>query len=110
MRPTGNQRDRFPVRLCGRDARDVSAVRLAEHHLNADSKDVVGAGLGLVATMAALVLALLIVSAKSSHDTQSTEVRAGTVASWENECVDIWVSGLFSRRGGRVVKGTRLLM
>jgi Protein of unknown function (DUF4239) len=47
---------------------------LPENHLNADSKDVVKAGLGLVATMAALVLALLIASAKSSHDTQSAEV------------------------------------
>jgi len=49
-------------------------VVLPEHHLNADSRDVVKAGIGLVATMAALVLALLIASAKSSHDTQSTEI------------------------------------
>jgi Protein of unknown function (DUF4239) len=47
---------------------------LPEHHLNADSRDVIKAGIGLVATMAALVLALLIASAKSSHDTQSTEI------------------------------------
>jgi len=42
--------------------------------LSEDSKDVVKLGMGLIATMAALVLALLIASAKSSHDTQSTEV------------------------------------
>ncbi len=45
-----------------------------EHHLNADSKDVVKLGMGLIATMSALVLALLIASAKSSHDTQNSEV------------------------------------
>src|SRR5260370_21271274 len=47
---------------------------LPEHHLNADSRDVVKAGIGLVATMAVLVRALLIASAKRSHDTQSTEI------------------------------------
>ena len=47
---------------------------LPEHHLNDDSKDVVKLGMGLIATMAALVLALLIASAKSSHDMQSTEI------------------------------------
>lgn len=47
---------------------------LPKHHLNEDSKDAVKLGMGLIATMAALVLALLIASAKSSHDTQTTEV------------------------------------
>ena len=47
---------------------------LPEHHLSNDSKDVVKLGMSLIATMAALVLALLIASAKSSHDMQSTEV------------------------------------
>ena len=45
-----------------------------EHHLSADSKEVVKLGMGLIATMSALVLALLIASAKSSHDTQNGEV------------------------------------
>ncbi len=45
-----------------------------EHHLSSDSKDVIKLGMGLIATMSALVLALLIASAKSSHDTQSGEV------------------------------------
>src|SRR5437899_2456295 len=44
------------------------------HHLSAESKDVVKLGMGLIATMSALVLALLIASAKSSHDTQNGEV------------------------------------
>jgi hypothetical protein len=43
---------------------------LHERHLNADSKDVVKLGMGLIATMSALVLGLLIASAKSSFDAQ----------------------------------------
>jgi len=35
---------------------------LPEHHLSADSKDVVKLGIALIATMAALVLSLLIAS------------------------------------------------
>jgi hypothetical protein len=42
--------------------------------LSADSKDVVKLGIGLVGTMAALVLGLLVASAKGSYDTQSTEL------------------------------------
>jgi hypothetical protein len=49
-------------------------VSLPQHHLGADSRDVVKLGMGLVATMAALVLGLLIASAKSSYDTQSAEL------------------------------------
>jgi hypothetical protein len=43
---------------------------LPEHHLGGESRDVVKLGMGLVATMAALVLGLLVASAKSSFDTQ----------------------------------------
>jgi hypothetical protein len=43
---------------------------LPEHHLNSESKDVVKLGMGLIGTMTALVLGLLIASAKSSFDTQ----------------------------------------
>ena len=43
---------------------------LPEHHLSAESKDVVKLGMGLIGTMTALVLGLLIASAKSSFDTQ----------------------------------------
>ncbi len=42
---------------------------LPEHHLSADSKDVMKMGTGTVATMAALVLGLLISSAKGTFDT-----------------------------------------
>jgi hypothetical protein len=44
---------------------------LPEYHLSSDSKDVVKLGMGLVSTMAALVLGLLIASAKSSYDVQN---------------------------------------
>src|SRR4030081_2092617 len=47
---------------------------LPEHHLSADDKDFVRLGTGLIGTIAALVLGLLIASAKSSYDTQSTQV------------------------------------
>src|SRR6516165_1391537 len=43
---------------------------LPEHHLSQDTKDVVKLGMGLIGTIAALVLGLLIASAKSSYDTQ----------------------------------------
>jgi len=46
-------------------------VRLPESHLSADSKDVVRLGVGLIGTLTALVIGLMIASAKSSYDTQS---------------------------------------
>ena len=49
-------------------------VILPEHHLSTESKDVIKLGMGLTATMSALVLALLISSAKSSYDTQRNEL------------------------------------
>jgi hypothetical protein len=48
---------------------------LPAHHLTDESKDVVKLGTGLIATMAALVLGLLIASAKSSYDRQENELR-----------------------------------
>lgn len=46
---------------------------LPEHHLNVESKDIIKLGMGLVATMSALVLALLIGSAQSSYGTKQSE-------------------------------------
>jgi len=48
---------------------------LPKHHLSPESKDVVKLGMGVIATMSALVLSLLIASAKSSYDVQSNEIR-----------------------------------
>jgi hypothetical protein len=47
---------------------------LPQHHLNKESQDVVRLGVGLIATIAALVLGLLIAAAKGSFDTQSGQV------------------------------------
>src|SRR5207249_6728295 len=47
---------------------------LPEDHLSADSRDAVKLAMGLVATMAALVLGLLVSSAKGSYDTERSEV------------------------------------
>jgi hypothetical protein len=47
---------------------------LPEAHLSVDSKDAVKLAMGLVATMTALVLGLLVSSAKDSYDTKRSEV------------------------------------
>jgi hypothetical protein len=54
----------------------VLHVKLPDRHLDADSRDVVKLVMGLIATMAALVLSLLIASANSSYDRQSSELKA----------------------------------
>jgi hypothetical protein len=56
--------------LLGRVIRRV----LPEHHLTSDSRDGIKLALGLVSTMSALVLGLLVSSAKSSYDTERGEV------------------------------------
>jgi hypothetical protein len=45
---------------------------IPDPHLSGDSKDVVKMGTGLIATLTALVLGLLVASAKSSFDSQRT--------------------------------------
>jgi hypothetical protein len=49
-------------------------VMLPEHHLTSDTKDVVKLGSGLIGTMAALVLGLLVGSAKSAYDARKSEI------------------------------------
>ena len=53
------------------------AVRplLSEHHLHSDSKDVVKLTAGLIGTLTALVLGLLIASAKTTFDQKTNQVR-----------------------------------
>src|SRR5215469_15317910 len=46
---------------------------LPEHHLSPESKDVVKLGIAVIATMAALVLSLLLSSAKSSFDARNQQ-------------------------------------
>jgi hypothetical protein len=48
--------------------------RLPTEHMSSDSKDVLRLGMGLVATTVALVLGLLVASAKSFYDSQNNEV------------------------------------
>jgi hypothetical protein len=47
---------------------------LPEAHLSTESKDVVKLGIALIATMAALVLRLMLHSAKSSFDARNREL------------------------------------
>src|ERR1700682_6052046 len=54
--------------------------RLPKHHLSGETKDVVKLGTGLIGTIAALVLGLLIASANSTFQTQSTQVQQLTAA------------------------------
>jgi len=58
----------FGGALCGMFLRTV----LPANYFGADTKDIVKLGMALVSTMAALVLGLLIASAKSSYDAQNT--------------------------------------
>jgi hypothetical protein len=47
---------------------------LPEHHLSSETKDTVKLAMGLVATMTALVLGLLVASAKGAYDAQKSSV------------------------------------
>ena len=48
---------------------------LSDDHLREDVRDVIRLSTGLIGTMAALVLGLLIASAKSSYDTRTTQIK-----------------------------------
>lgn len=50
---------------------------LPDHHLNNDSKETVKLGAGMMATLSALVLGLLVSSAKNNFDTMSAEITQG---------------------------------
>jgi Protein of unknown function (DUF4239) len=50
---------------------------LPPHHLDAASKDTVKVGAGMLATLTALVLGLLVSSAKSSFDAMNTAIASG---------------------------------
>ena len=65
----------FALILCGIFIGALLRTTLPEQHLSKESQDVVRLGVGLIATMAALVLGLLIASAKTSFDTQTSQVK-----------------------------------
>ncbi len=48
---------------------------LPKHHLSADSKDVIKVAMAMIATLAALVVGLLIASAKGSFETKDSELK-----------------------------------
>src|SRR5438128_11452278 len=50
---------------------------LPEHHLSDGSKDIVRLATGRLATLAALVLGLLIAAAKGSYDVKNDEIKQG---------------------------------
>jgi hypothetical protein len=52
----------------------ILRATLPQNALTSDSRDAVKLGMGLVGTLAALVLGLLIASAKTSYDTQNVEL------------------------------------
>ena len=56
--------------LAGRTLRGL----LPESHLSSETKDAVKLAMGLVATMSALILGLLVSSAKGAYDTERNEV------------------------------------
>ncbi|MGO9831348.1 MAG: hypothetical protein ACLPJH_14515 [Myxococcaceae bacterium] len=61
--------------LCGALFGGLLRSALPAHHLSEESKDVIKVSTGLIATLVALVLGLLIASAKSSFDTKSEEIQ-----------------------------------
>ena len=65
----------FVIIVAGAVAGGVLRKALPGHHLADDARDVFRLGAGLIGTIAALVLGLLIASAKSSYDTQSSQVQ-----------------------------------
>jgi hypothetical protein len=65
----------FAIILGGATLGALLRKTLPDHHLAGDAKDIFRLGAGLIGTMSALVLGLLIASAKSSYETQSTQVQ-----------------------------------
>ena len=53
---------------------------IPRHHLDADTRDLIKLGVGLIGTMSALVLGLLVASTKGAYDTKKSELAqmAGT--------------------------------
>jgi len=47
---------------------------IPHHHLDSDTRDLIKLGVGLIGTMSALVLGLLVASAKGAYDTKKSEL------------------------------------
>lgn len=75
---------------------------LSEEHLHPDSRDVVKIATGLIGTLTALVLGLLIASAKSSFDLKTSQVKQMTATT-------ILLDNLLAQYGSEAVAARRLL-
>jgi Protein of unknown function (DUF4239) len=64
----------FALALIGILLGSILQRMLPEGHLSSDSKEVVKLSMGVVATLAALVLGLLVASAKSTYDARESEI------------------------------------
>jgi hypothetical protein len=64
----------FALMLGGTLLGMVLRTRLPKHHLSDESKDAIKVATGLIATLTALVLGLLIASAKANYDTLNSEL------------------------------------
>ena len=64
----------FGLALVGILLGGVMQKMLPEGHLTSESKEVVKLSMGVVATLAALVLGLLVASAKSTYDARESEI------------------------------------
>src|SRR5215831_11023651 len=80
MRPLILSATIFALMLGGIFFGTLLRCTLPEQHLNGDVKDVVRLAVGLTGTIAALVLGLLIASAKGSFDTQNNHVKRITAS------------------------------
>jgi hypothetical protein len=64
----------FGCVLAGALAGMALRTLLPKHHLDADTRDLVKLGVGLIGTMSALLLGLLVSSTKASYDARRSEV------------------------------------
>ena len=64
----------FVLILAGTTLVTFAREMAAKRELAEDSKDVIKRGVGVIATLAALVLGLMVASAKSSYDTQDSRI------------------------------------
>lgn len=65
----------FAAVLIGMAGGSYLRTRLPDGHLNPNTKEVIRLGSGLLGTLAALVLGLLVASSKNAYDTQAGNVR-----------------------------------
>ena len=81
MAPIANSLVAFALALVGILFGSVMQRMLPEGHLSSDSKEVVKLSMGVVAALAALVLGLLVASAKSTYDSRESAIRSPLTSS-----------------------------